>query len=126
MTPGKRVRCLREIRGLSLTQLHKLSGLSISYLSDIENGKCQMSLKTLYKLAETLEAEPGYICCGKTISQEPAEVVGNCKLPEDILIYVTKAESHSFIRLAQRTQEHGISYDFLKKLLDLCLGDPLP
>lgn len=50
------IRNVREKRNMSLYRLVKLTGLSYSYLSELENNKVfNPSLKTMYKIANALE-----------------------------------------------------------------------
>lgn len=55
---GKQLRQLRMAKGYSLRELAKISGLSHSFLSDIEHDRCNPSLCSLYKLANALEVKP--------------------------------------------------------------------
>lgn len=48
---GARLRRLREGRGLTLKQVHDLTGISISYLSDLELGKALPSIDVALRLA---------------------------------------------------------------------------
>ena len=53
---GDRIKELREERGLSLSALAKYSGVSKSYISNIERGiQTNPSLIVMKKLAETLD-----------------------------------------------------------------------
>lgn len=52
---SKRLRDIREDRGLSIRGLGRLSGLSANALSVIERGKSSPSVSTLYKIASALE-----------------------------------------------------------------------
>lgn len=52
---SKRLREIREERGLSIRGLGRLSGLSANALSVIERGKSSPSVSTLYKIASALE-----------------------------------------------------------------------
>lgn len=54
MKLGQRIRRLRKERGLSLTQLGKKTGLSISFLSQLERDRVNPSLNSLTVLAEGL------------------------------------------------------------------------
>lgn len=54
---GKKVRQAREQRGLSLTNLAGLAKISVSYLSEVENGRKSPSLQVLQRLAEALNLE---------------------------------------------------------------------
>ncbi len=48
---GVRLKSLRKSAGLTLAQLKEATGLSVSYLSDLERGRTNPSVKTLNKLA---------------------------------------------------------------------------
>jgi transcriptional regulator with XRE-family HTH domain len=52
---GTRVKEIRRRKGLNQKELAALAGISNSYLSDIEVGRTNPSLKTLFKIAEALE-----------------------------------------------------------------------
>lgn len=52
---GNRLKDLRSDRGISLRELARLSNVSPSFLSQIENGKSQPSVATLFTIAQQLE-----------------------------------------------------------------------
>ncbi|WP_445479140.1 helix-turn-helix domain-containing protein [Lysinibacillus irui] len=54
MFTGEEIRQRRKSRGLSTSELSKLSGVSQPYISQIENGDRVASVKTLNKLVEAL------------------------------------------------------------------------
>lgn len=54
---GPEVRQLRRARGLSLEDLKRLSGTSVSFLSAIERGTRRPSIKTLSDIAAALEID---------------------------------------------------------------------
>lgn len=54
MIDNKLIRQLRQKRNMTLQDLAKCSGLSVSYLSEIELGKKQPSLETIEKLSQAL------------------------------------------------------------------------
>jgi transcriptional regulator with XRE-family HTH domain len=58
MDVGKRLRQLREIKGLSQGDIERRSGLLRSYISRVEGGYTAPSLATLEKFAKALEVEP--------------------------------------------------------------------
>ncbi len=58
MDVGKRLRQLREIKGLSQGDIERRSGLLRSYISRVEGGYTAPSLITLEKFAKALEIEP--------------------------------------------------------------------
>lgn len=54
---GRRIRHLRQERGLSLRRLAVAAGLAPSYLCDVERGRARPSLKALTALAAALGVE---------------------------------------------------------------------
>ena len=57
MDIGKRLRTLREAKGLSQGDIERRSGLLRSYISRVEGGYTAPSLSTLEKFAKALEVE---------------------------------------------------------------------
>jgi transcriptional regulator with XRE-family HTH domain len=55
MTIGQRIREVRRQREKTLKQLAEDTGLSLTYLSDVERGDTQPSLKSLQRIAEGLD-----------------------------------------------------------------------
>jgi transcriptional regulator with XRE-family HTH domain len=58
MDVGKRLRQLREVKGLSQGDIERRSGLLRSYISRVEGGYTAPSLQTLEKFSKALEVEP--------------------------------------------------------------------
>ena len=58
MNIGKRLRVLREAKGLSQGDIERRSGLLRSYISRVEGGYTAPSLSTLEKFAKALSVEP--------------------------------------------------------------------
>lgn len=52
---GKRIRELRRERGWRQLDLAEQAGISENYVSDLEQGKKEVCLQTLERLAEALE-----------------------------------------------------------------------
>ena len=53
---GKRIRTLREDKGLSLAELSGMTGFDVSLLDDIEKSRVQPQLGTVMKLSKALDA----------------------------------------------------------------------
>ncbi|MCL6635255.1 MAG: helix-turn-helix domain-containing protein [Peptococcaceae bacterium] len=89
MTIGAKIRSLREHYRLTLKELAKRAGISLSYLADIEKGRSNPSVDTLTGIARVLgkpagyfldekvdilavlESEPGFfVAAGKPLSAE--------------------------------------------------------
>ncbi|HEY6290978.1 MAG TPA: helix-turn-helix transcriptional regulator [Terriglobia bacterium] len=58
MNIGRKIRTLREGKGLSQGDVERRSGLLRSYISRVEGGYTAPSLTTLEKFAKALEVEP--------------------------------------------------------------------
>ena len=54
---GKRIQAIRVERGLTQEQLDELTGLQRSYISDIERGARNPSIKNIAKIAKALKVK---------------------------------------------------------------------
>ena len=61
---GKRLRCLRIAKNLSQEHVSLEVGISRDHLSNLENGKFPINIKTLYKLAQFFEVDFEYFFVG--------------------------------------------------------------
>ena len=61
---GKRIKQLREERGISLEDLSNLTGFDVSRLQDIESGKVKPQLGTVMKLSKALYSAVGRLVSG--------------------------------------------------------------
>ena len=68
MKLGAKIRQLRYKKDLKQVELAKLAGISNSYLSDIESGRVEPSLRVFTKLAILLEADRNWL-----LTDEPDE-----------------------------------------------------
>ncbi|WP_346355300.1 XRE family transcriptional regulator [Azotosporobacter soli] len=57
---GEKIAALRKSKGLTLKNMSELCGLSISFLSQIENGSSSLAITSLKKIAETLNVPITY------------------------------------------------------------------
>ncbi|WP_339854356.1 adenosylcobalamin-dependent ribonucleoside-diphosphate reductase [Roseovarius nubinhibens] len=64
-TAGERMRSLRKQMGLTLADVAKHAELSTPYLSEIENGKKDLTARTAEKVASKLGVEPGWLLFGE-------------------------------------------------------------
>ena len=61
LTPGETIRSLRELQELSQNDLAKLTNISQSNLSALENGSRQVGRERALALAKALKVHPGII-----------------------------------------------------------------
>jgi len=61
MDIGARLREVRILRGMSLRNLARKVGVSASFISQVEQNKCQPSLDTLQRISEALEVTTSYL-----------------------------------------------------------------
>lgn len=55
---GRNVRTVRQARGMTQEQLAELSGFSQQYISDLERGRRNPTIVSLYELAQALGSTP--------------------------------------------------------------------
>lgn len=67
---GSNIRALRREKKLTQEQLAELADISPSFLGHIERGTRQMSVETLYRIADALECTPGDVLGSGGPSQE--------------------------------------------------------
>lgn len=65
MTTGKRIREIREKRGLTQEELAKKARMSKGFLSDVENDKTNIGSQGILKLANELGASVDYLLAGR-------------------------------------------------------------
>jgi transcriptional regulator with XRE-family HTH domain len=65
LTTGKRIREIREKRGLTQEELAKKAEMSKGFLSDVENDKTNIGSQGLLRLANELGASVDYLLAGR-------------------------------------------------------------
>lgn len=61
VSPGESVRIIRELQGLSQTELAALCGIPQSTLSSIENGRVNLGVERAKALATALKCHPAVL-----------------------------------------------------------------
>jgi XRE family transcriptional regulator of biofilm formation len=88
---GKKIKDLRINRGMSLTELSKVSGVSKSYLSFIERGKQKNpSIDVIEKLASALRVDVHTLLSGQAYKQ--SEISYLDKEVIDLALEMSKAK----------------------------------
>jgi len=109
---GHRMRSIRKLRKLTQAELAEYTGLSVPYISHIENGIKQVSLQALVKVAEALECtadrllyENWMSVCGGGQS-ELAELLSGCTAAEQqFLLEVLNAVKNCVIFSRELTKK---------------------
>jgi transcriptional regulator with XRE-family HTH domain len=74
---GKRISELRERRGWTQKHLAERAGLSVTFLSEVENGKRNLSSAKLLRLADELGTSTDYLLRGEhapALQRNPVEI----------------------------------------------------
>jgi transcriptional regulator with XRE-family HTH domain len=103
-----KLRELRTGRNLTLKNLAEVTGLSVSYLSDIERGRTNPSLKTVEALAEALEVSVQTLLVGVEFVEE----TNPDDLPEGLKQLISDSEfsdeiNSDWIELLSKIQMRG-------------------
>lgn len=67
---GENVRRLRSCRGMTQERLAEVSGFSQQYISDLERGRRNPTVVSLFDLAQALEATPAELVTQKLDQNE--------------------------------------------------------
>ena len=120
MDYGHKIRYIMEkVRGgMTLTDLHKSTGLSLSYLSEAINGKCNMSIKALEKVAQALNVSSSYLLDDKAVSLQQIVEMNMEEIPPDIVEFFSKSESLPYAVLARQLHDEKVDLEFLRDLLE--------
>ncbi|WP_270179761.1 helix-turn-helix domain-containing protein [Alkalihalobacillus sp. CinArs1] len=70
---GVTLKKLRKQQKLTLKELANITGVSISFLSQVERGKSSVTLESLKKIADALHVNPG-VFFGEDRSDQPNEI----------------------------------------------------
>ncbi|MDR1997199.1 MAG: helix-turn-helix domain-containing protein [Candidatus Margulisbacteria bacterium] len=68
---GKTIRAVRQEQGSSLEEIAFAAGLSYFYLSQIEHGRRNLTIRALYKIAAALGIKPVSLLPGQPLNAGP-------------------------------------------------------
>ena len=74
-TVGDRIRLVRESKGLKQDQLATTAGISKGFISEVENGKRNVSSQNLLRIANALGASVEYLLRGVSAAAQHEEAV---------------------------------------------------
>lgn len=102
MNIGVRLKELRMLRGMSLRNLAKKVGVSASFISQVEQNKCQPSLNTLQKISEALDVTTSYLLGSEGNEVSPPKEIVEIRLPNRLKYLSTVAD---FLKSVCQNQE---------------------
>lgn len=115
MDLGAKLRSLRKLRDMTVEDLSRLSGVSRSYITNIENGrKTEVSNKVIGGLSLALGINPDYFRIRD--AQLPTDCLPN--LSADDIQILAKAESMPFLQLTKKAIENGVSAETVEAVID--------
>ncbi len=112
MDIGTRLREVRILRGISLRNLARKVGVSASFISQVEQNKCQPSLQTLRRISEVLEVSTSYLLEPEDHQGALSKEVVEIRLPNRLRYLSTLAE---FVRSV--CQKNGVSTGDIEDIL---------
>lgn len=63
---GTRIREIRKERGYTIKSMSEYTGLSVGYLSTVEQGKTSLTINNLMQICETLRVDPAWLLTPET------------------------------------------------------------
>ena len=119
MNYGEKIRYLRtKVRDLTLLELANKSGLSVSYLSDAELGRSNMSIKALEKVSTALGVSSSYILDSKAVTFEEVLERSDYVPPADVMEFLAKQDKLPYLVLIKEMSDKGLSAEAIKIMFD--------
>jgi transcriptional regulator with XRE-family HTH domain len=118
MTRGEKVKHIRVLRGMTQAELAKATGLSPSYVSEVENDRSEMSVKSLEKIAKAFNVDAAFFFDDHAVTIEELAKVNGFEIPDDFTEFIARPENFGYIELAKQLGEEQIPLDVLKMLID--------
>lgn len=100
---GNRIKNKRKEKGISQGQLAERAGVSLPYISDIENGKKNISINVLVAISESLDVTPNYLLGIEEknvdgISEELDSIFSNCSEQDKEILLKILRDAKSLIK----------------------------
>ncbi|AEE97615.1 helix-turn-helix domain-containing protein [Mahella australiensis] len=111
MSVGERLKQLRQQRKLTLRDLSQKAGISISFLSDIENGRSNPSLKRLSELAEVLGTTVSYL-----LGEDEPNIVSDNNTAMEIANRLKELRKQRKWSVAETAEKLGLSEQYYHDL----------
>lgn len=106
---GKRLKNLRNSKGMTLQDVASRADTARTYIADIESGRSFPSLKMLDKICKALNAPASYVFGDK---------LHRVELPQDLEEFLSKPDAIQYIYLAKSFFEGRVDPITLNKFID--------
>ena len=116
---GERIRAARKEKGLTMRQLHDLTGLSTGNISDLENDRYAPSVSALLPLREALGRSLDWLLCGAEEAAPISEQAVEC---DGIPLSQTEADLVAMFRYIG-ARERETAFDFVTMLYEKATGE---
>ncbi|MDR3577665.1 MAG: XRE family transcriptional regulator [Anaerolineaceae bacterium] len=120
---GLRIKEKRQEEGISIRELARRSSLTASFISQVENGKANVSLDSLRRITKALGVQILYFL-SETGSQSELEIAGQAPAPEEKTVRNAGMfdRSSPLIKTSMRARlyfpDSGVTYELLTSRLD--------
>ncbi len=108
---GTRMQARRQVLGVSLREIARRTGLSASFLSQVERGESNVSLDSLRKIAEALDVQILFFLSAEAYSSSDEETV-----------YVLRKGSRPHLSLADNRVAYELLTPDLNRQMEVVLG----
>ena len=118
-TIGSRIRAARKIKGLTMQQLHDLTGLSTGNISDLENDRYAPSVSALIPIRRALGCSIDWLLSGEDLGAPISERALSCG---DVELSQLEANFVAMFRLL-KSSDREIAFDFVTMLYEKATGE---
>lgn len=118
---GDKIKYLRELRGYTLKGLESVSGVSQSYISDIENDRAttdSVSIGKLRALANALQCKAEFLIREDLVSFDELAEFAGITLPDDVIRFLSNQKNLPYLELAKKAQEQGIPAEIAQRAIE--------
>jgi transcriptional regulator with XRE-family HTH domain len=119
MDLGQKLKSVRKLRDMTLEDLSKRSGVSRSYITNIENGrKTEVSSRIMEALSTALGISSDYFRI------QGAALPTDCipDLSPEIVTLLSHSESLPFLKLTQKAIDNGLSAETVEAVIDAIIS----
>ncbi|MCY0877083.1 MAG: helix-turn-helix transcriptional regulator [Firmicutes bacterium] len=118
---GRKMRLLRQSRGLTQQEVGYRTGISIPHISSLERGERHPSLEYAMRIAEALGVTIGMLCESNAITSLPDDTgYSSGPLPGYLKSFVLREGAHPYVAMAHRVSSLDASdYQVLSTMVDI-------